>query len=84
MIWKVRSILIFYLLDAPSDFWLVLSVRELSFFLDTIEEEEGEGIILQHYPWEGSDRDYEYEEVMLLHCLSNIKTFPLWFFILHS
>ncbi|PSR95011.1 Eukaryotic translation initiation factor 2 subunit beta like [Actinidia chinensis var. chinensis] len=28
------------------------------------EEEEGEGIILQpQFPWEGSDRDYEYEEV---------------------
>ncbi|XP_073142548.1 eukaryotic translation initiation factor 2 subunit beta [Henckelia pumila] len=32
---------------------------------DTIgEDEEGEGIILQHYPWEGSDRDYEYEELL--------------------
>ncbi|KAF5954555.1 hypothetical protein HYC85_007411 [Camellia sinensis] len=28
------------------------------------EDEEGEGIILQpQFPWEGSDRDYEYEEV---------------------
>ncbi|XP_075494189.1 eukaryotic translation initiation factor 2 subunit beta-like isoform X1 [Primulina tabacum] len=32
---------------------------------DIIEEdEEGEGIILQHYPWEGIDRDYEYEELL--------------------
>ncbi|KAL6578841.1 hypothetical protein OROMI_009057 [Orobanche minor] len=30
---------------------------------DTIgEDEEGEGIVLQQHPWEGSDRDYEYEE----------------------
>ncbi|KAH7837647.1 hypothetical protein Vadar_016303 [Vaccinium darrowii] len=29
------------------------------------EDEEGEGIILQpQFPWEGSDRDYEYEELM--------------------
>ncbi|KAK4483052.1 hypothetical protein RD792_010228 [Penstemon davidsonii] len=28
------------------------------------EEEEGEGIVLQQYPWEGSDRDYEYEELL--------------------
>lgn len=35
------------------------------FHLDhTGEDEEGEGIMLQpRYPWEGSDRDYEYEEV---------------------
>ncbi|KAL1549155.1 eukaryotic translation initiation factor 2 subunit beta-like [Salvia divinorum] len=32
---------------------------------DTIrEDEEGEGIVLQQYPWEGSDRDYEYEELL--------------------
>lgn len=31
------------------------------------DDEEGEGIDLQpRYPWEGSDRDYEYEEVQLL------------------
>lgn len=31
------------------------------------EDEEGEGIVLQsRNPWEGSDRDYEYEEVYLL------------------
>ncbi|KAL3625839.1 hypothetical protein CASFOL_030368 [Castilleja foliolosa] len=28
------------------------------------EDEEGEGIVLQQYPWEGSDRDYEYEELL--------------------
>ncbi|XP_042506972.1 eukaryotic translation initiation factor 2 subunit beta-like [Macadamia integrifolia] len=29
------------------------------------EDEEGEGIVLgQRYPWEGSDRDYEYEELL--------------------
>ncbi|CAL5333919.1 unnamed protein product [Camellia sinensis] len=29
------------------------------------EDEEGEGIILQpQFPWEGSDRDYEYEELL--------------------
>ncbi|XP_042475650.1 eukaryotic translation initiation factor 2 subunit beta-like [Macadamia integrifolia] len=29
------------------------------------EDEEGEGIVLgQKYPWEGSDRDYEYEELL--------------------
>ncbi|KAI3994145.1 hypothetical protein MKX01_012402 [Papaver californicum] len=29
------------------------------------EEEEGEGIVLQtRYPWEGTDRDYEYEELL--------------------
>lgn len=28
------------------------------------EDEEGDGIVLrQQYPWEGSDRDYDYEEV---------------------
>ncbi|CAI9776528.1 unnamed protein product [Fraxinus pennsylvanica] len=33
--------------------------------LDDIgEDEEGEGIVLQQYPWEGSDRDYEYEELL--------------------
>ncbi|KAG8388791.1 hypothetical protein BUALT_Bualt02G0161900 [Buddleja alternifolia] len=31
---------------------------------DVGEEEEGEGIVLQQYPWEGSDRDYEYEELL--------------------
>lgn len=30
----------------------------------TGEDEEGEGIVLQQYPWEGSDRDYEYEELL--------------------
>eukprot|EP00262_Sarcandra_glabra_P009217 TRINITY_DN23297_c0_g1_i1.p1 TRINITY_DN23297_c0_g1~~TRINITY_DN23297_c0_g1_i1.p1 ORF type:complete len:270 (-),score=62.65 TRINITY_DN23297_c0_g1_i1:187-996(-) len=29
------------------------------------EDEEGEGIVLQtRYPWEGSDRDYKYEELL--------------------
>lgn len=27
------------------------------------EDEGGEGIVLTRYPWEGSDRDYKYEEV---------------------
>ncbi|XP_057789695.1 eukaryotic translation initiation factor 2 subunit beta-like isoform X2 [Salvia miltiorrhiza] len=32
---------------------------------DTIgEDEEGEGIVLQQNTWEGSDRDYEYEELL--------------------
>lgn len=31
------------------------------------EDEEGEGIVLESSnPWEGSDRDYEYEEVCIL------------------
>lgn len=34
------------------------------------EDEEGDGIVLQaeepRYPWEGSDRDYTYEEVCLI------------------
>ena len=33
---------------------------------DIGEDEEGEGIILQQQlPWEGTERDYEYEEVSL-------------------
>ncbi|GER38647.1 eukaryotic translation initiation factor 2 beta subunit-like [Striga asiatica] len=28
------------------------------------EDEEGEGIVLQQYPWEGTDRDYHYEELL--------------------
>ncbi|GFQ08476.1 eukaryotic translation initiation factor 2 subunit beta [Phtheirospermum japonicum] len=28
------------------------------------EDEEGEGIVLQQYPWEESDRDYQYEELL--------------------
>jgi len=37
------------------------------FHLDhTGKDEEEDGIMLQpRYPWEGSDRDYEYEEVYL-------------------
>lgn len=31
---------------------------------DHIEDNEGEGIVLQHYSWEGSDRDYLYEELL--------------------
>ncbi|KAL2543303.1 Eukaryotic translation initiation factor 2 subunit beta [Abeliophyllum distichum] len=31
---------------------------------DIVEDEEGEGIVLQQYPWDGSDRDYEYEELL--------------------
>lgn len=34
-----------------------------SILLDHIEDNEGEGIVLQHYPWEGTDRNYLYEEV---------------------
>lgn len=39
-------------------------------FLDhAAEDENGEGIVLESRdPWEGSDRDYEYEEVLLLFC----------------
>lgn len=30
-----------------------------------VEDEEGDGIVLQQqYPWEGSDRDYDYEELL--------------------
>ncbi|KAG5544844.1 hypothetical protein RHGRI_017338 [Rhododendron griersonianum] len=37
------------------------------------EDEEGEGIILQpQFPWEGCDKDYEYEEVQLLGFVFNI------------
>ncbi|KAL8549057.1 hypothetical protein ACS0TY_008070 [Phlomoides rotata] len=33
--------------------------------VDTIgEDEEAEGIVLQQNPWEGSDRDYEYDELL--------------------
>ncbi|KAF5944071.1 hypothetical protein HYC85_018148 [Camellia sinensis] len=33
--------------------------------LDKSEDEEGEGIVLQsRYPWEGSDRDYDYDELL--------------------
>lgn len=37
----------------------------LTTYLDQIDgNEEGDGLVLQQrYPWEGSDRDYEYEEV---------------------
>nr|DAD35678.1 TPA_asm: hypothetical protein HUJ06_006318 [Nelumbo nucifera] len=28
------------------------------------EDEEGQGIVLRQYPWEGTDRDYEYEELL--------------------
>ncbi|KAF6150494.1 hypothetical protein GIB67_030295 [Kingdonia uniflora] len=33
---------------------------------EAVDDEEGEGIILQapRYPWEGSDRDYKYEELL--------------------
>jgi len=32
---------------------------------DVGEDEEGEGIVLhQRFPWEGTDRDYEYEELL--------------------
>lgn len=34
------------------------------------EDDEGDGIILQQqYPWEGSDRDYDYEEVCFMFLL---------------
>lgn len=46
----------------------------MRFFLPLIDhngedgEGEGEGIVLQpRYPWEGSDRDYKYEEVDLFY-----------------
>lgn len=50
------------------------------------EDEEGEGILLEaSNPWEGSDRDYEYEEVCklshlttVLHCTMSI---PLLYII---
>jgi translation initiation factor 2 subunit 2 len=34
-------------------------------FWDDIDgkDEEGEGIVVMRYPWERTDRDYEYEEV---------------------
>lgn len=34
---------------------------------DQADEEQGEGIVLgggPRYPWEGTDRDYKYEEVL--------------------
>lgn len=38
------------------------------------EDEEGEGIILQQQlPWEGTERDYEYEEVSLVFAM-NLET----------
>lgn len=38
------------------------------------EDEEGEGIVLQQQlPWEGTDRDYEYEEVSL-YFATNLET----------
>lgn len=44
---------------------LVDLMKTLFDLVDQIgEDEEAEGIVLQHYPWEGSDRDYEYEEVI--------------------
>ena len=38
------------------------------------EDEEGEGIVLggaaaTRYPWEGTDRDYKYEEVFNTPCI---------------
>lgn len=35
-------------------------------------DEEGEGIVLQRYPWEGSDRDYHYEEVSSVLAIFNL------------
>lgn len=44
------------------------------------EDEEGDGIILQQqYPWEGSDRDYDYEEVCLMFLLFFLP--PLIYYI---
>lgn len=40
-----------------------MSTITFSILLDHIEDNEGEGIVLQHYPWEGTDRNYLYEEV---------------------
>lgn len=41
--------------------------NKLFWFLDHAEDDEGEMVAPQaRYPWEGSDRDYEYEEVCLL------------------
>lgn len=57
------------------------------------EDEEGEGIVLQGerslYPWEGSDRDYTYEEVCLIYyCLICIVAYGsaklLSFFFLYA
>eukprot|EP00252_Welwitschia_mirabilis_P023280 TRINITY_DN6550_c0_g1_i1.p1 TRINITY_DN6550_c0_g1~~TRINITY_DN6550_c0_g1_i1.p1 ORF type:complete len:274 (-),score=68.26 TRINITY_DN6550_c0_g1_i1:444-1265(-) len=31
---------------------------------DNFGDEEGEGIVLRRYPWEGTDRDYKYEELL--------------------
>ncbi|KAK9139012.1 hypothetical protein Scep_008693 [Stephania cephalantha] len=39
------------------------TIEELDEYLS--EGEEGEGIVLQaQYPWEGTFRDYEYEELL--------------------
>lgn len=40
-----------------------MSTITFSILLDHIEDNEGERIVLQHYPWEGTDRNYLYEEV---------------------
>ena len=50
------------------DYVFELQRSYVVFLLDHIgEDEEGEGISLHpRYPWEGSDRDYEYDEVCYL------------------
>jgi len=47
------------------------------------EDEQGEGIVLggSRYPWEGTDRDYHYEEVPFLFSCSR-KLFFSWVIVL--
>lgn len=47
--------------------WEYLRFYLLGFLDHAADDEQGEGIVLEaRDPWEGSDRDYEYEEVWLL------------------
>lgn len=63
--WMVRTK--DYLFEIALNLCYFLALPSLILFWKTSdiigEDEEGEGIDLQQYPWEGSDRDYEYEEV---------------------
>lgn len=44
---------------------VILEIITCSVLIDHPEEDEEAGeIVLQQLPWEGTDRDYEYEEVL--------------------
>ncbi|CAA0827523.1 Eukaryotic translation initiation factor 2 subunit beta [Striga hermonthica] len=53
------------LLEAHTDL-LIEEKENVAEDLDDVvgDDEEGEGIVLQQYPWEGTDRDYHYEELL--------------------